>query len=36
MDDLEQQLKEALARKEAPPWFEAKVLAAVLQPVGHR
>src|SRR6476659_1538044 len=29
MDDLEQQLKEALARKEAPAWFEARVLAAV-------
>ena len=29
MDDLEQQLKEALVRKEAPPWFEARVLAAV-------
>ena len=28
MEDFEQQLKEALARKEAPEWFEAKVLAA--------
>ena len=29
MDDLEQQLKRALARQEPPPWFEAKVLSAV-------
>ena len=28
MDDLEQQLRNALARKDAPDWFEAKVLAA--------
>lgn len=28
MEDLEQQLKNALARKEAPEWFEAKVMAA--------
>ncbi len=28
MDDLERQLKHALARKEQPAWFEAKVLAA--------
>jgi hypothetical protein len=28
MDDLERQLKSALARKDAPEWFEAKVLAA--------
>ena len=29
MDDFEQQLKNALARKDAPDWFEAKVTAAV-------
>jgi hypothetical protein len=28
-DDLEQQLKKALERREAPPWFEARVLDAV-------
>jgi hypothetical protein len=28
MDDFEQQLREALARKEPPAWFEAKVMAA--------
>jgi hypothetical protein len=28
MEDLERQLKSALAREEAPAWFEAKVLAA--------
>ena len=28
MEDLEQQLKNALARKDAPEWLEAKVLAA--------
>jgi hypothetical protein len=28
MDDFEQQLKNALRRKEQPAWFEAKVLAA--------
>lgn len=28
MDELDRQLKEALGRREAPPWFEAKVLAA--------
>lgn len=28
MDDFEQQLKRALARKDAPGFFEAKVLAA--------
>jgi len=28
MEDLEQQLKNALARKDAPDWLEAKVLAA--------
>jgi len=35
MDDLEQQLRRALARKDPSPWFEAKVLAAVTaqQPV---
>lgn len=29
MEDFERQLKNALARKDAPEWFEAKVLAAV-------
>jgi hypothetical protein len=29
MEDLEQQLKNALARTDAPEWFEAKVMAAV-------
>jgi hypothetical protein len=29
MDDFERQLKQAMARKDAPVWFEAKVLAAV-------
>jgi hypothetical protein len=29
MEDFEQQLRNALARKEQPPWFEAKVFAAV-------
>ena len=28
MEDFEQQLKDALTRKEAPEWFEAKVLGA--------
>ena len=28
MEDLEQQLRNALARKDAPEWFEAKVMAA--------
>jgi hypothetical protein len=28
MEDLERQLKSALAREEPPAWFEAKVLAA--------
>ena len=28
-DHLEQQLQNALARQEAPPWFEARVLDAV-------
>ena len=28
MDDLERQLKDALARKDPPDWFEAKVMAA--------
>lgn len=28
MDDLEKQLKSAMARRDAPAWFEAKVLAA--------
>ncbi len=29
MEDFEQQLRNALARKEQPPTFEAKVFAAV-------
>lgn len=29
MEDFERQLTNALARKEAPEWFEAKVMAAV-------
>ena len=29
MDHLEEQLKKALERREAPPWFEARVLDAV-------
>lgn len=29
MDDFERRLQQAVARKEAPAWFEAKVLAAV-------
>jgi hypothetical protein len=28
MEDFERQLRDALARKEQPAWFEAKVLAA--------
>ena len=28
MDDFEQLLKQAMARKEPPAWFEAKVVAA--------
>jgi hypothetical protein len=28
MEDFERRLKQALARKEQPAWFEAKVLAA--------
>ena len=28
MDEFEQVLKKALAREEAPPWFEARVMAA--------
>lgn len=28
MDEFEQQIKRAMARREAPPWFEARVLAA--------
>jgi hypothetical protein len=28
MDDLEKQLRKAMARRDAPAWFEAKVLAA--------
>jgi len=29
MEDFEQQLRNALARKDQPAWFEAKVFAAV-------
>lgn len=29
MDEFEQQLKQALGRRDAPEWFEAKVMAAV-------
>ena len=29
MEDLEQQLRNALARKDAPEWLEAKAIAAV-------
>jgi len=29
MEDLERQLKNALARKDAPDWFEAKVMASI-------
>lgn len=32
MDDLEQQLRRALAREDAPPWLEAKVMAAAATP----
>ena len=32
MEDFEQQLKNALSRKEQPAWFEAKVLAAATPP----
>jgi len=32
MDDLEKQLKDTFARREAPPWFEARVLDAVARP----
>lgn len=31
MDDLEQQLKQALARQAPPPWFEGRVLAAATE-----
>src|SRR5216684_3530973 len=31
MDDVEQQIKNSLARKEPPPWLEAKILAAAEQ-----
>ena len=34
MEDFEQQLKNALARKDAPEWFEAKVMAAVRRDEG--
>ena len=30
-EDLEQQLRNALQRKDAPDWFEAKVLAAAVR-----
>ena len=29
MEDLEQQLRNALARKDAPEWFEAKAIASM-------
>lgn len=29
MDEFEQQLQKALARRDAPEWFEAKVMGAV-------
>lgn len=35
MEDLEQQLKNALARKDAPDWFEAKVMARVARDGGQ-
>jgi hypothetical protein len=31
MDDLERQLRDALAREKAPEWFEARVMNAVNQ-----
>lgn len=36
MEDFEQQLKNALARKDAPEWFEAKVMAAVRREGGKQ
>jgi hypothetical protein len=36
MEDFEQQLKNALARKEQPAWFEAQVLAAATATRHHR
>lgn len=35
MEDFEQQLRNALARKDAPDWFEAKVMAAVRRDGGE-
>jgi hypothetical protein len=35
MDELEQQLKRALAREEPPAWFEAKMLAAAARESRH-
>jgi len=35
MEDFEQQLRHALARKEAPDWFEAKVTAAIRRDGGQ-
>ena len=31
MEDFEKQLRDALARKDAPEWFEARVMAACLR-----
>ncbi len=37
MDDFERQLKQALERKEPPPWLEGRVLAAAaVEPVRPR
>ena len=34
MEDFEQQLRNALARKDAPEWFEAKVMAGIARDRG--
>jgi len=36
MEDFEQQLKNALARKDAPDWFEAKVMAGIARDRGSQ
>jgi hypothetical protein len=36
MDELEKQLKNALAREEAPAWFEARVMNAVNSSTNQR
>lgn len=36
MEDLERQLRNALERKDAPAWFEAKVMAAVARQADRR